>query len=170
MATFEPALIRPLTAAVAMSDGKTKFRTEDADSLLRTAGLRRTFSRVHVLVGLAQIGKPATHAQIATHLERHGFDASTIFRCLNDLTAAGLLKRTDFGDHIWRFELRSSTNVTRPDEIAPTHLVCNVCGETARPEDGIYTIQRQDSHKQSTWRLEEVVARGTCPKCRGSDP
>ena len=36
------------------------------------------------------------------------WDPATIYRNLTDLSEAGLARRTDVGDHVWRFEARSS--------------------------------------------------------------
>ena len=45
------------------------------------------------------------HSEVAEALEEAGFDRATLYRNLVDLAAAGILNRSDYGDHSWRFEL-----------------------------------------------------------------
>lgn len=133
----------------------------DADALLRAQKLRRTLSRVHVLMSVARFGRPASHSQVASELAEHGFDESTIFRCLKDLTAAGILKKTDLGDRVWRFQIREHSD----DPLAASSLiVCTDCGATSHVDatQAILGIRRR---VLSDWQLDELVLRGRCPAC-----
>ena len=71
-----------------------------------------------------------SHAEIAGALEPAGLDRATLYRNLIDLTDAGLLSRTDHGDHVWRFELRD--NAHGQTEQHP-HFTCIDCGEGRMP-------------------------------------
>ncbi|HEU5076717.1 MAG TPA: transcriptional repressor, partial [Polyangiaceae bacterium] len=73
--------------------------------LLRENGLRATGPRVAVLEVLERLKRPMTHGEVADELGDSGFDRATLYRNLVDMTETGLLHRTDYGDHVWRFEL-----------------------------------------------------------------
>jgi Fe2+ or Zn2+ uptake regulation protein len=79
---------------------------EQASSLIRDKQLRRTNSRVATLLHLAGTGKPVCHREVAEALAPGGHEKSTVFRCLNDLSAVGLVNRTEAG-HLWLFEVSS---------------------------------------------------------------
>src|SRR5438067_7954895 len=72
---------------------------------LHAVGLRRTAPRVAVLDLLARAGGPLSHGEVAAELAERGFDRATVYRNLLDLTDVELVRRTDPGDHVWRFEL-----------------------------------------------------------------
>lgn len=57
-------------------------------------------------------------------LAEGGWDRATLYRNLVDMTEAGLLRRVDHGDHVWRFELVESEH----DGSHP-HFLCTACGE-----------------------------------------
>ena len=71
--------------------------------LLRGAGLRSTSARIAVLQCLRSAKSPLSHAELADELTPLGLDKATVFRNLSDLTDAGLVVRTELGDHVWRF-------------------------------------------------------------------
>src|SRR5688572_31535064 len=73
---------------------------------LHAAGLRATGPRLAVLRSLYAATGPVSHGDVAASLAGEGWDRATVYRNLMDLTEAGLLKRTDHGDHTWRFERR----------------------------------------------------------------
>ena len=89
----------------AMSGRKVTSTAEEVRKVIRDAGLRVTAPRVAVMLRVEQTQGPVTHADIADALSPQGWDRATIYRNLTDLTEAGLLRRTDMGDHVWRFEL-----------------------------------------------------------------
>ena len=94
--------------------------------LLRGAGLRSTQPRIAVYKQLAKAAGPITHGDVAETLAGDGFDRATVYRNLIDLCEAGLAQRTDHGDHLWRFELRSSEP---HDRAAHAHFLCTDCGQ-----------------------------------------
>ena len=101
----------------------------DIRTTIRAAGLRSTAPRVAVLQRLLQTTTPASHADLFTELADQGFDRATIYRNLMDLTEAGLLSRTDVGDHVWRFELRRAGQQGHQNE--HPHFTCTDCGEVS---------------------------------------
>src|SRR5262245_30052907 len=79
-------------------------------SRIRACGLRSTPARLAVLQELDKRTTPVTHADLAGRLVPQGFDKATVYRNLIDLTEAGMLSRTELGDHVWRFELRRAAD------------------------------------------------------------
>ncbi|MCA9077898.1 MAG: transcriptional repressor [Planctomycetaceae bacterium] len=135
---------------------------ESAGDLLKKAGLRKTVARVHLLQCLASQTGPRTQAEINADLEPHGFDSSTIFRGLTDLTSSGLVVRLDTGDRIWRFELHDRTSDGDRTERHHPHVVCVECGTLwCLPTD---TIERF-SDKIPGWQISDLLLRGTCKAC-----
>lgn len=140
-----------------------KKDVQDALSLrLRGSGLRSTSARVAVLEYLIRARAPVSHADIADAFANEVFDRATVYRNLMDLTGAGLVTRTDLGDHIWRFELKQD------DDAHPVHphFVCKVCGDVACLSNVEVTISASEhAPKSVTKRDVEVQLRGVCDGC-----
>lgn len=62
---------------------------------------RRAFgqppARIAVIDFLEGLGHPSTYSE---ELVKTGFEKSTIFRDLRDLTEAGVLRKMELGDHV----------------------------------------------------------------------
>lgn len=133
---------------------------EEARRLLQEGGLRRTASRVAVLRLLAASSSPLTHAEVAEKLESTGFGAPTIFRCLSDLTEAGLIVRVDLGDHVWRFGFQGGHREASDHP----HFLCVDCGAaTCLPGVDVNITGRRHAELGD---ITEVVFKGHCPNCR----
>lgn len=129
--------------------------------LLESAGLRTTAARTAVIRWLQASKSPATHAEIAEDLVPMGFDKATVFRNLNDLVDAGLVNRTELGDHVWRFELRDESHPNRGHH---PHFVCVDCGTVTCLHD----MDLSSASKKSLSRvghLTEILIRGHCLAC-----
>ena len=74
-------------------------------TLLKQVGMRATPARIATLAVLSQSSKPLSHAEVSAELKNLGVNKTTVYRNLNDLVGANLLRRAELGDHIWRFEL-----------------------------------------------------------------
>jgi Fe2+ or Zn2+ uptake regulation protein len=129
--------------------------------MLHAAGVRRTLSRVYVVQHLSTCRSPPTHAEVATSLERFGFDLSTIFRALNDLIAKQVVHRLNLGDHAWRYLLR-------PREAAHSPLMLAVCVDCRTVEQLESTSRVPLDLRRRRWQIEEVLVRGRCVKCQRS--
>lgn len=128
---------------------------------IREVGLRATPARVTTLEMLSDSESPLTHAEVAEHLVSLGIDKATAFRALNDMTEAGLLRRTELGDHVWRFEL------IRPGEhehSAHPHFVCVDCGKVSCLGD-IKLTKRSLDASTDIGRVTEILLRGQCANC-----
>src|SRR3954463_2724395 len=104
---------------------------------IRGVGLRVTQPRIAVLHVLSEAAGPISHADLIDALDGRGFDRVTLYRNLNDLADAGIVARTDVGDRVWRFELRSegdSHSGTHP------HFTCTDCGSVSCLPDNAVRI------------------------------
>lgn len=130
-------------------------------AMLASAGLRTTAARTAVIRWLQSAKSPATHAEIAADIMPLGFDKATVFRNLNDLVDAGLVTRTELGDHVWRFELRDASH---PDSAHHPHFVCIDCGTVTCLHDVDMPATAQKSISQ-VGVVTEVLMRGHCVAC-----
>ena len=144
---------------------RTSSSPEEIRRLIRDAGLRVTSPRVAVMQRVEQTQGPVTHAEIADALAPQGWDRATIYRNLTDLTEAGLLRRTDMGDHVWRFELASDPEGGHETGLHP-HFVCNACGDvTCLPDDAIEIHVGRGAPKSLKGRAVEIQVKGRCDDC-----
>ncbi len=126
--------------------------------LLRAKGLRATPARIAVVNFLDGSGHPRTHLEVTEKLVKSGFEKSTIFRALGDLTEAGLLRKMELGDHVWRFERVGS----EAGETAHPHLLCIDCGSIQCLDDNQVELKAA----RSVGQIEDVLLKGRCPECR----
>ncbi|HWL10975.1 MAG TPA: transcriptional repressor [Planctomicrobium sp.] len=135
-------------------------QVESARAALRAVGLRSTPARISVLLELQAAASPVTHAELAERLVPTGFDKTTIFRNLNDLAEADLVRRTELGDHVWRFEIRGSDD---HDDGHP-HFVCVDCGGvTCLGDVELTNASRKRSNQVG--RITEILLKGHCSSC-----
>jgi Fur family ferric uptake transcriptional regulator len=134
----------------------------EANDLLRSRKLRRTYTRVNILQCLSRQSSPVSHADVGRELASLGFDTSTIFRGLNDLVEAQLVARLDVGDRTWRFELSLAADVNSGAAIKHPHIICSRCGKVeCVAAINVPTVDKAPRH----WVIEEVVFKGICPTC-----
>ena len=130
---------------------------------LREAGLRATLSRVAVLQQLMASRSPVSHADVVESLAGSGFDRATLYRNLIDLTEAGMARRTDVGDHVWRFELRNNDNGHDTDH---PHFVCGNCGAVECLPAAAVTIRPVRGGPRALRRKGlSVHVHGVCDAC-----
>ena len=128
---------------------------------IREAGLRATPARVATLDFLRESSSPLTHAEVAEHLAESCVDKATAFRTLNDMTDAGLLRRTELGDHVWRFEF-----IREGEQVHSTHphFVCVDCGQVSCLGD-IKLTKKSLTTSVQIGRVTEILLRGQCSEC-----
>ncbi len=148
---------------------KSSKKQVDLDSLreeLRQVGLRATGPRVAVLRNLYNANGPVSHADLATELAPEGWDRATVYRNLIDLTEAGILKRTDHGDHTWRFLLRKADVASQ----GKAFFICDVSGEMTPLPDNVVSITPGRGTPKSLKAGDYVVhVRGISDKYRKND-
>ena len=130
--------------------------------MLRDAGLRATSARAAVLRCLLQASTPLTHAEVCIRLDSLGYDRATIYRNLMDLADAGIARRKDLGDHLWRFELSNGSHDTE----AHPHFVCTDCGEVTCLPEGAVTVGSSRGVPRAVKKAKvEIQVRGVCNDC-----
>ena len=139
------------------------LRRDDLETLrnaVRDAGLRATPSRIAVLHLLRAAGSPVSHSDVVTKLASQAWDPATIYRNLTDLADVGLARRTDVGDHIWRFEAVTGGHQAS----AHPHFVCTGCGTVECLPDLEYSTRAKAPRAVRQKRVE-VQVRGLCDTC-----
>lgn len=134
---------------------------EQSKLVIREAGLRATPARVATLDLLRKSSSPLAHAEVAEHLSKTGVDKATAFRALNDMTEAGLLRRTELGDRVWRFELIAEGE---DEHLGHPHFVCIDCGQVSCLGD-IKLTKKSLSTSAQIGKITEILLRGQCADC-----
>lgn len=124
-------------------------------------GLRATPARVATLELLGRAESPLTHADVAEYLAERGIDKTTAYRNLNDMTEAGLLRRTELGDHVWRFEPIGDGEHERT---AHPHFVCVDCGSVSCLSE-IKLTGKSLTVSRKIGEVTEILLRGHCKQC-----
>ncbi|MCG5053392.1 MAG: transcriptional repressor [Myxococcales bacterium] len=143
----------------------TTTDAQSLKSLFHSLGLRSTGARIAVYRALSDAERPLTHAEVSAQLEDAGFDHATIFRNLNDLAQAGLVVRTDLGDHVWRFELRGDGKQSHREQ--HPHFLCTDCGHVSCLPEGAIALKRVKGTPKALASDSVVVqVQGLCDTCR----
>jgi Fur family ferric uptake transcriptional regulator len=144
--------------------GRKPNTVESLRDQLRAAGLRSTGARVAVLRVLERAPAPMSHAEVHDRVAGEGFDRATIYRNLIDLTDAGLLSRSDAGDHVWRFELRGEGAA---HAAAHAHFVCTDCGDVScLPDEVVRLVPASEGVPRAIGERQiEVQVKGVCDRC-----
>ncbi len=130
---------------------------------LRAAGLRATSSRIAVLRALRTAQRPLSHADLVKLLDGQSFNRATLYRNLTDLVEAGLARRAELGDHVWRFEGKGTSE---HDTRAHPHFVCVECGTVECLPEMAVELPASASAPQAVRRHEiDVQVRGLCNDC-----
>jgi Fur family ferric uptake transcriptional regulator len=133
---------------------------DELRTAVRARGLRATPSRIAVLELLRVESAPMSHGDVADRLASQAWDRATIYRNLIDLSEVGLARRTDVGDHVWRFEA-----VTEGHEMTHPHFVCTECGTVECLPELELTVRRARAPRAIRQRQVEVHVRGLCDAC-----
>lgn len=131
-------------------------------STIRGVGLRSTAPRIAVLKRLIVATTPVSHGELVDTLAEEGMDRTTVYRNLVDLTEAGLVQRTDLGDHVWRFELKRGDG----ESIRHPHFTCTDCGVVScLPEVTLSVKTGKGVPKSLSKQKVEIQLRGKCDDC-----
>jgi Fur family ferric uptake transcriptional regulator len=138
--------------------------TDELKSLVRKAGLRSTSPRIAVLRKLASASTPISHGELVASLTTELLDRATVYRNLSDLTEAGLVERSDLGDHVWRFEFKR----LRDGSEKHPHFTCTECGVVACLPEVSLKVKAGPGVPRSLHRKKhrvEIQLRGKCDDC-----
>jgi len=142
-----------------------KSANTDLRDALHGAGLRATPARVAVIDVLRRAKTPLTHAEVASSLDRRGWDRATIFRNLVALVDAGFVTRVDLGDHVWRFGVTKVEQVGGEIHEHP-HFLCSECGTVScMPQARIELPRGAKVPKSVRAHSVEIQVRGVCDDC-----
>jgi Fur family ferric uptake transcriptional regulator len=132
-----------------------------AQRRLRQAGYRNGPARVAVIELLDGEGCCVSAADVHESLsDRVGL--ASVYRVLESLHTAGLVRRVDVGDGIARYEpLRESGEHHH-------HLVCTECGKVEAFDDPALerAIRRVEAKSGYAVEQHDVVLQGACNTCR----
>lgn len=134
---------------------------ELARGRLRGAGLRCTAARIAVMQCLSDSVAPLSSSEVAERLHDRGFDKSTIYRSLTELSESGLATRLDLGDAVRRFELRGSEETQREHP----HFMCIECGRVQCLDDFRFELLSDNPDLRLPGRISEVLIKGRCNAC-----
>jgi len=128
-----------------------------ATELLRTAGVKVTPGRVHVLAALLAANQPLSHADIEALLP--DADRVTLYRVLDSLVACGLALKAVDTRGVFRF----SASSTQREHSSHIHFRCTGCG-------GVFCLKAAPPAPPKLprgFRLAQVEydVRGTCANC-----
>ena len=135
---------------------------EQLRSTIRGVGLRSTAPRIAVLRRLLVATTPISHGELVDTLAEEGMDRTTVYRNLVDLTEAGLVQRTDLGDHVWRFELKRGEG----ESMRHPHFTCIDCGVVSCLPEVTLSVKTGKGVPRSLSRQKvEIQLRGKCDDC-----
>lgn len=119
--------------------------------------MKVTGGRLAVLRELERARAPLTHGDVADKLRGEKLDRVTVWRILVALTDAGLVDRTDVGDHVWRFELRNTSMGHDPHP----HFMCISCKTVQCLPREVVRIAPRIGRS-----VVDVQIKGRCESCR----
>lgn len=128
---------------------------------LRGAGYKATKSRVAVLGILEKNRKPLSVQKIMQALKGSTIDQATVYRTLNTLTRAEMVRRVDLEHGHAHYELR--------DESDHHHVVCTICHRIEDVNDcDLRTMTRQALRQSQFAEISRHSLEffGVCRGCR----
>lgn len=138
----------------------------DAATLLRTAGLRRTPARAALLNVLMRADRPLTVHDLLAQLSPTP-DLVTVYRSLSTLCGRNLVRKVHGEDRTWRYEFIGSDRSPHTH----AHFVCDDCGQMEclpdvklpRMPDHVTPAGKRGAYDVQT---QELILRGRCPRCQ----
>ncbi|GAB4253132.1 MAG: Fur family transcriptional regulator [Candidatus Methylacidiphilales bacterium] len=147
-------------------NNKGQRRTvEEVTNLCRKMGMRKTRALDRLLVVLMEAERPLTLAELHELATKTvGCDRATVYRCLNRLERAGIVRRLGLHER--------AAYYTLPDpDVHNDYLICTVCGAIAPLliECPVHELEEQISREYGFIRLHhELEFFGICPVCQKS--
>ncbi|MDA7950028.1 MAG: transcriptional repressor [Pirellulaceae bacterium] len=143
-----------------------EISTEEIKQWLKSNKLRCTSARIAVLKLMARSQFPLSHAEIADELMPGGFDKSTIFRSLQELSKKRLIRKIDLGDQVRRYELAlpAGENGSEEFENNHSHFMCTSCNKVLCL--GNPPLKELLSQNVTIYKIQEVLLKGICSECR----
>lgn len=137
-------------------------KLDAALSVLRERQLRITEPRKAMLRALIAEHGPFTSEEVHARLPAGQCDLVTVYRSLQAMEEAGVLRRCDFGDHAQRYEFNAG-------EHHHHHIICRACGKAETLDlcvvDSLERIVREKGYANVSHVLELF---GICRKCQAT--
>jgi len=140
---------------------RAKRPLELFEGFLRHQGLNMTQARRAVVEGVFALPSHFEAADVWAEVRDQRISAATVYRTLDLLEKAGLVRRVSFGELHAHYE----QVVGREDH---GHLVCQGCGRVVEFADPGLTEVVMRAAVEHGFSLSETVVQGygLCPKCR----
>jgi len=139
---------------------RTPTAIETALAALRGGKHRITKPRQKILTMLASDHGPFTIEEIHSQLRRGTCDLVTVYRNLATLEELGLVRRCDFGDGAYRYELNTAAHHHH-------HIVCKQCAQVKTLDlcvaDPLERLAQQMGYTNVTHSMELF---GVCAACQ----
>lgn len=158
-----------ITLQLMTANNKTTLTIDQARKKLRSANLRCTPTRIAVLRLLSGTENPLTHKEVEKRLAPKGLDKTTLYRCLVDLSDAGLVNRIELGDHLWRFTIHGCED---QKTFSHPHFLCIECGKVeCLPHVEISLSTNGEGNAKSGEditldHISDILIKGSCSDCR----
>ncbi len=143
----------------------SRLPVDQAETMIRAAGVRVTRARIEVLAALLAAEHALTHHQVERHVNRaHAIDRVTVYRVLEWLTANELAHKIAGDDRVWRFNAADHDQARQH-----AHFKCNRCGTVvclgklgAKPRPKLPSGFRSQQ--------VELMVKGLCAECVPARP
>jgi Fur family transcriptional regulator, ferric uptake regulator len=138
------------------------YTKDELTNMLKEAGLRVTDHRLLVLEVIAKVRQPITVYELVDALrKKENIDQATVYRNLNSLHEAGILRRLDFNHGHAHYELETGR--------ASYQVVCGKC-ETIEKIEGVSmdeTVKKmlRKTKKFRTTSTHSLEVYGLCKVC-----
>jgi Fur family ferric uptake transcriptional regulator len=155
----------PSTSATATGEMSTdhpsaEAQFESALQTLRENHHRVTEPRKAILRILTREHGPFTAEEMHRRMEKGSCDLVTVYRSLTAMEEINVVRRCDFGDGSYRYEINTGDHHHH-------HIICRNCHGVQTLDvcvaDGLERIARQMGYAKVTHMLEIF---GVCPKCQ----
>ena len=144
----------------ALPSAEEQFET--ALETLRAHHHRVTEPRKAMLRILTREHGPFTTEEVHRRMKKGGCDLVTVYRSLAAMEEIGVVRRCDFGDGSYRYEINTGDHHHH-------HIVCRSCHAVKTLDvcvaDGLERIARQMGYMNVTHLLEIF---GVCPQCQAT--
>ena len=134
---------------------------------LHEAGLRATRARLQILAALEGARESKSHDALALELGHEAMDRITVYRNLVALTRAGLVRRDNGDDRIWRYRLCGREDLHKR---AHPHFSCRACGDIQCLPDSAVSLQGPARSQGARASGVEVTLSGHCDRCSALPP
>lgn len=130
--------------------------------------LRVTEGRLTVSRALLNAGRPMSQSELASALSNQVMDHSAVYRNLEILSAAGLARRLQLGDHLQRYE--ATIAVERGEIPEYQHFVRLICGRIICLTEDDESWHELVESLSAMGRISTLIIKGECHDCLKLSP